>query len=75
MEPLEADKVWPYERAGSVAEPSGRGYLAQHALFDQVPELRADIEKPEYCVLGEGRLQSINAWFGPLGTVRHGEGV
>lgn len=56
--------------AGAAAESSGKGYLAQHPLFDQIPELRADLEEPEYCVLGQGELQSVNAWFGPPGTVR-----
>ena len=44
-------------------------YLAQHALFDQIPELRKDICLPEYCSLGEGDIQVINAWLGPAGTV------
>jgi len=67
------------------AEEGGgrRAYLAQHALFDQVPQLRDDIAVPDYCSLsleeedeaeggGEvavaGELR-INAWLGPKGTV------
>eukprot|EP00873_Tetraselmis_striata_P021099 jgi/Tetstr1/441363/TSEL_029612.t1 len=46
-----------------------RAYLAQHPLFDQIPALRADIMTPEYCSLGEGEMQAVNAWFGPSGTV------
>lgn len=46
------------------------GYLAQHPLFDQIPALKMDIMEPEYCSLGEGEMQSINAWFGPAETVR-----
>ena len=35
---------------------AGRGYLAQHGLFDQVPSLQADILRPDYCALGEGAV-------------------
>ena len=45
------------------------GYLAQHPLFEQIPELARDIAEPEYCSLGSGNVQSVNAWFGPARTV------
>ncbi|KAJ9697917.1 hypothetical protein PVL29_007159 [Vitis rotundifolia] len=44
-------------------------YLAQHPLFDQIHELRKDIFIPDYCYAGGGELRSLNAWFGPAGTV------
>lgn len=44
-------------------------YLAQHPLFDQIQELRRDIVVPDYCFAGGGELRSLNAWFGPAGTV------
>jgi lysine-specific demethylase 8 len=48
---------------------AARGYLAQHALFEQVPALRADICTPDYCSLGHGALHAVNAWLGPASTV------
>ncbi|XP_072153663.1 bifunctional peptidase and arginyl-hydroxylase JMJD5-like [Bemisia tabaci] len=50
------------------------GYLAQHQLFDQIPELKKDIFEPEYCCLMENpdidpEGTDVNAWFGPKGTV------
>ncbi|XP_058227802.1 lysine-specific demethylase JMJ30 isoform X3 [Rhododendron vialii] len=49
--------------------PAGPTYLAQHPLFDQIEELRKDILIPDYCFTGGGELKSLNAWFGPAGTV------
>lgn len=44
-------------------------YLAQHPLFDQIQELRNDIVIPDYCFAGGTEMKSVNAWFGPAGTV------
>jgi lysine-specific demethylase 8 len=46
-----------------------RLYLAQHQLFSQIPDLEADIEEPVFCQAGVGDIYSVNAWFGPSGTV------
>jgi len=57
------------------------GYLAQHSLFSQIPQLREDIHIPDFCYVKApkppGNVQTtspleeplLNAWFGPRGTV------
>lgn len=56
-------------------ESKPKAYLAQHRLFDQIPQLRDDIYIPDYCSISElddcnaETDTEINAWFGPSGTV------
>lgn len=58
------------ERIQSKEEmPRGLTYLAQHPLFDQISQLHGDILVPDYCNASNGKLHSVNAWFGPTGTV------
>eukprot|EP00117_Sycon_ciliatum_P015165 scpid59953/ scgid15126/ Lysine-specific demethylase 8; JmjC domain-containing protein 5; Jumonji domain-containing protein 5 len=54
-----------------VAGKSSTHYLAQHQLFEQLPELRSDICVPDYCCLSESDDTEpvVNAWIGPCGTV------
>eukprot|EP00611_Tribonema_gayanum_P030236 TRINITY_DN8338_c0_g1_i1.p1 TRINITY_DN8338_c0_g1~~TRINITY_DN8338_c0_g1_i1.p1 ORF type:complete len:186 (-),score=38.99 TRINITY_DN8338_c0_g1_i1:348-905(-) len=56
---------------------SGGGYLAQHELFAQIPQLRKDFATPDYCSLlcedeeedpEAGGDVVANAWLGPNGT-------
>ncbi|KAL3319702.1 Lysine-specific demethylase 8 [Cichlidogyrus casuarinus] len=46
------------------------GYLAQHQLFLQIPELEQDIDVPDYCFVKnvESKVDT-NIWFGPKDTV------
>ncbi|KAJ3291655.1 Lysine-specific demethylase 8 [Rhizoclosmatium sp. JEL0117] len=57
------------------------GYLAQHQLLDQIPQLRDDIDIPRFCSAHTPEDDAtpfdceyrhdplVSAWFGPAGTV------
>ncbi|XP_021707805.1 lysine-specific demethylase 8 isoform X1 [Aedes aegypti] len=53
---------------GSEKPNQNRAYLAQHELFDQIPELRKDIHVPDY-IGGTDVNPRIKAWLGPKGTI------
>lgn len=45
-------------------------YLAQHELFEQIPQLKKDFSIPDYCSLGSSKnAPDIKAWLGPKGTI------
>ncbi|KAI1714719.1 cupin-like domain-containing protein [Ditylenchus destructor] len=62
-----------YLREYVFADSKKKGYLAQHRLPDQIPELLDDIIMPDYCAFAEGGLDedtmTINMFIGPEGTV------
>ncbi|VDM69298.1 unnamed protein product [Strongylus vulgaris] len=51
------------------ADEKGPLYLAQHRLFNQVPQLREDISLPLYCDHCEFDEVDKNCWIGPGGTI------
>ena len=53
-------------------QPAGAGgrevaYLAQHRLFDQIPQLREHFQVPPHCACGQ--MSNVNAWLGTAHTV------
>lgn len=51
-------------------EKCGVEYLAQHELFEQIPQLKKDFSIPTYCSLARNSESlDIKAWLGPKGTI------
>ena len=46
-----------YFEVGRPKSAEDRGYLAQHALFEQVPSLKRDFAVPKYCQIGRILVQ------------------
>ena len=69
------EKCLHMEDQGSTPMENGSiGYLAQHHLFEQLPQLQEDFDIPPYCQVsgeGPGHMEHVkmNAWFGTSGTV------
>jgi|TARA_B100000513_G_scaffold180331_1_gene98749 hypothetical protein len=62
-----SDLIDTYLLPSARGDSAGIAYLAQHALFEQIPSLREDFQPPPHCELG--RLQHVNVWMGTAGTV------
>ena len=59
--------VWSFERTKGEHNRSKIAYLAQHQLFEQIPELSKDIDMaPTLC--GITGPSNINVWIGTGGT-------
>lgn len=66
LTPSSRQLVWPLERSSHKSQ-SSIAYLAQHPLFEQIPELLDDIEAaPSLC--GDKGPSKLNAWIGTGGT-------
>jgi hypothetical protein len=66
---LDANKRRRVTDDTSVTHPTTKiAYLAQHQLFEQIPDLLADFEAPEVCD-AFGGADRVNAWIGTRGTV------
>ncbi|WKX99288.1 hypothetical protein Q1695_014290 [Nippostrongylus brasiliensis] len=48
---------------------NGPLYLAQHRLFEQIPQLCEDFSLPHYCDHCEEKNVDRNSWIGPGGTL------
>lgn len=47
---------------------SQTAYLAQHDLFDQIPQLREDFTVPDYCTISS-KDPIVKSWIGPKNTI------
>lgn len=57
--------------ASDISAPglSGGGYMAQHALLEQFPQLEPDIATPDFALCGPEGQMLRHMFFGPRGTV------
>ncbi len=67
LTPSSRQLVWPLERPSYKSAQSSIAYLAQHPLFEQIPELLNDIEAAPFLCGDKGPLK-LNAWIGTGGT-------
>ena len=67
MEEFVNEHLAPDIIGGSKSSSDGVSYLAQHQLFEQIPQLAQDFEIPEWC--NAGRFERCNVWLGTSGTV------
>jgi len=69
LKPSSEKACWSLEMATSDSDKdkSQVAYLAQHQVFEQIPELLDDI-MPSPSLCGEAGLTHVNAWIGTGGT-------
>ena len=65
--PSSSQSVWPLEYLTQSSVQKSIAYLAQHPLFEQIPDLLNDLEASP-SLFGEDRPSHVNAWIGTGGT-------
>jgi hypothetical protein len=67
LDPSSSKLVWPAGLSKEISAQSSIAYLAQHHLFEQIPDLLNDIEaSPSLC--GKDGPTHVNTWIGTGGT-------